>query len=86
MPAIILWLIESKLGRTVAISVAIFIGVGIGWLVFATHYENIGYAKAIHAIAAQDSKAISEAQHARQTVKDCRDSGHQWNVSSGMCE
>ena len=82
----LLFFIETKIGRTIAISAAIVIGLGIGWLAFATHYENIGYAKAMHAIAAQDAKAINEAQHARQTVKDCRDSGREWNVSSGMCE
>lgn len=82
---ILLWLIETKIGRTTAITGAIIIGVGIGWLVFATHYENIGYAKAIHALAAQDQRAIDAKDKALETVKACRDSGHEWDVSNGVC-
>jgi hypothetical protein len=76
---------ETKIGSTIAITLAIIAGIGIGWLAFATHYENKGYAKAIHAIAAKDAKAISEAQHARETVKACRDSGGEWDVPNGVC-
>ena len=83
--AILLWLTDTKIGRTIAITGAIIVGIGIGWLAFATHYENIGYAKAMHAIAAQDAKAISEAQHARETVKACRDGGGTWDVANGVC-
>ena len=86
MPALLLFFIETKFGRTIAITVAIIAGVGIGWLVFARHYENIGYAKAIHAIAAQDQRAINEKDKALETVHACRNSGRTWNVSSGMCE
>ena len=82
----LLFFIETKLGRTIAITGAIVIGIGIGWLVFATHYENIGYAKAIHAIAAQDAKAIKEKDNALAEVKACRDSGHVWDVPSGLCQ
>lgn len=86
MPALLLFFIETKLGRTIAITVAIIAGVGIGWLVFAKHYENIGYAKAIHAIAAQDRRAIDARNNALETVKACRDSGRVWNVSDGVCQ
>jgi uncharacterized protein HemX len=85
MPAILLFFIETKFGRTIAISAAIVIGIGIGWAVFATHYYNKGWTAALHAVAAQDAKAINEAQHARQTVKECRDSGRTWDVVNGVC-
>ena len=83
---ILLWFIESKLGRTVALTGLIIIGVGMGWLIFSTHYYNKGWAAAIHAVAAQDQRAVNAAHKAIETVKTCRDSGHQWNVADGVCE
>jgi hypothetical protein len=85
MPAILLFFIETKLGRTIAISAAIVIGIGVGWLTFSNHYFNKGWTAALHAVAAQDAKAISEAQHAREAVKQCRDGGGTWDVSNGVC-
>jgi hypothetical protein len=82
---ILLFFIETKFGRTIAIVGLLVVGIGTGWLVFKTHYYNMGWAAAIHAVAAQDQKAINEAQHARETVKACRDSGRTWNVADGVC-
>jgi predicted negative regulator of RcsB-dependent stress response len=82
---ILLFFIETKIGRTIAITGLIIIGILIGWLIFKTHYYNQGWAAAIHAIAAQDQKAINAAQQARETVKACRDSGHVWDVANGVC-
>lgn len=82
----LLFLIETKLGRTIAITAAIAAGVAIGWAIFATHYYNKGWAAAIHAIAAQDKRAIDAAKHARETVESCRDSGGTWDVTSGACQ
>ncbi len=84
MPSL-LFFIETKIGRTIAITGAIIVGVLVGWLAFKTHYYNQGWAAALHAVAAQDAKAISEAQHARETVKACRDSGRTWDVVNGVC-
>ena len=82
---ILLWFVESKVGRTVAITAIIVITLATSWLVFKTHYYNQGWAAAIHAVAAQDAKAVNEAQHARETVKACRDSGGTWDVPNGVC-
>jgi hypothetical protein len=82
---ILLWFIESKLGRTVAITGLIVIGIGVGWLSFSNHYYNKGWYAALHAVAAQDAKAINEAKNAREIVRQCRDGGGTWDVPSGMC-
>ena len=78
---ILLWFL-GPIGRYVLIAIA----VAGSWLWIKVHYENIGYAKAIHAIAAQDERAINAAQEARKTVKACRDSGHSWSVETGECQ
>ena len=83
--SILLFLIETKFGRTIAITGAIIIGLGIGWLSFSTHYYNKGWAAALHAIAAQDQKAVDQKNQALETVKNCRDSGGTWDVVSDSC-
>lgn len=85
MPAVFLFLIETKLGRTIAITTAIVVGVLIGWVAFAKHYENIGYQKAIAAVAAQDRKALDHVNTALESVKACRSSGGTWSVPDGVC-
>ena len=82
---ILTFLIESKIGRTIAISGAIIIGALISWAVFAKHYENIGYQKALSAIAAQDQKVKGKTDAAHKSVQDCFDSGGDWDVTSGLC-
>ena len=82
---ILLFFIETKFGRTIAITGAIIVGVLIGWLTFKTHYYNQGWAAAIHAIAAQDQKAINERNKALAEVKACRDGGGTWDVINGVC-
>ena len=82
---ILTFLIETKLGRTIAISGAITIGLLIGWAAFKTHYYNQGWYAHAAAQAAQDEKAIEATNAALATVKACRDGGGTWDVSSGMC-
>jgi len=82
---ILLWLIESKLGRTVAITGIVIITLSASWLAFSNHYYNKGWAAAIHAIAARDQKAVDAKNKALETVKACRDSGHEWDVVNGVC-
>lgn len=60
--------------------------VGGGFLWVKTHYEDIGYQKALAAVAAQDQRAIDAAGKARTTVTMCFDSGGTWNVENGTCE
>ncbi len=81
MPAILLWLI-GPIGRYVLIAVA----VSGALLWFKVHYENIGYQKALHAIAAQDQKAVEASNVAKKTVSECFASGGTWNVSDGVCD
>jgi len=59
---------------------------GGGYLYVRTHYENIGYQKALHAVAAQDQAAVKEAKHASDNVAKCFSDGGSWNVSEGACQ
>ena len=77
---ILLWFL-GPIGRYVLIAIA----VAGSWLWIKVHYENIGYAKAIHAIAAQDQKALEASNVARKTVGECFSSGGTWDVSGGVC-
>lgn len=83
---ILLFFIETKIGRTIAISFFVIIGMLIGWLSFKTYYYNQGFAAALHAIAAQDKRAVDAKNKALEEVRGCRDRGGTWNVSDGMCE
>ena len=81
----LLFFIETKFGRTIAIAGLITVGIFTGWLVFKTHYYNMGWTAAIHAVAAQDEKAIKEKDDALETVRDCRSRGGTWDVPNGVC-
>lgn len=59
---------------------------GGGFLYVKIHYENIGYNKAIAAIAAKDERAIENVKKATQTVDDCFAGGHTWNTLDGVCQ
>ena len=78
---ILLWFL-GPIGRYVLIALAI---VG-AWLYIKEHYEHIGYNKAIHAVAAQDQKAVEASNVAKKTVGDCFAGGGTWNVSDGVCD
>lgn len=80
MPFIFTWLI-GPIGRYVIIAAV----TGGGYLWLKVHYENIGYAKAIHAIAAQDQKALEASSAAKKTVEECFAGGGTWDVANGVC-
>lgn len=82
---ILLWLIETKLGRTVAITGIVLVAVSVSWLAFSNHYYNKGWVAAIAAIAAQDRKAIDARDKALEEVRACRSSGRTWDVVNGVC-
>jgi hypothetical protein len=56
-----------------------------GWGYCKVHYTKVGYARAINEIAANDRKAIDEADQARMRVRACRDAGGVWDVTQGIC-
>jgi hypothetical protein len=69
------------------------LNIAIGATVFAvvstyfyTHGFNAGYKVAIHAIAAQDQKAVDAANAAKTTVDDCVNNGNIWSVENGSCD
>jgi predicted negative regulator of RcsB-dependent stress response len=83
---ILLWFIESKLGRTVAITGLIVIGIGVGWLSFKTHYENIGYQKAIQQIAKNTKEAKDAVEKAVSDTAACFARGGTPDDTTGVCD
>ncbi|OAF05475.1 hypothetical protein AYJ54_00790 [Bradyrhizobium centrolobii] len=59
---------------------------GGGFLYLKVHYENVGYAKAISAIAAKDKSALDEVNNAKKMVDECYAAGRSWDVTSGLCD
>lgn len=59
--------------------------IGGAFLFLKFHYENVGYDKAIAAIAAKDERAISRVKDAIKTVDDCYAAGKQWSSVVGLC-
>jgi len=71
----------GPIGRYLVLAVAI----GGGFLWVRQHYIDLGYQKALHAIAAQDQAAVKEAKHASGTVADCFASGGTWDIANVVC-
>jgi len=82
---ILLFFIETKIGRTIAITGAIIVGVLIGWVAFRTHYYNQGYNAAIAAVAAKNKEATDAVNKAISDVDACNNSGGQWSTIDGVC-
>ena len=71
-------------------SLLLHIAVGATIFTFTSSYfytkgYNTGYAVAIHAVAAQDQRAVKESEVAKGTVSDCFNSGGTWNVEDASC-
>lgn len=64
---------------------AIALAAGGGFLTLKIHYTDVGYSKAINAIAAQDKEAIDAADQARGRVDACRNTGGVWDITEGVC-
>lgn len=77
---------SSRFGRTVLISLGTILIIFFGWLWVKNHYYNQGWAAALHAVAVQDQRAIDDANAAKATVKECRNSGRTWDVAGGVCQ
>jgi hypothetical protein len=75
----------TPLGRFIAEIVAVIAIVGSLYAYMRVHYYNNGWNAAIHAIAAQDQRAIDERNKALETVRACRARGGTWNVVDGVC-
>jgi hypothetical protein len=86
MTAILAFLIDTKLGRGIAITGIVVIAITASWLTFKTHYYNQGWAAAVHAVALQDQKAVADAKNAKDEVAACFAAGKSWNVDDGVCE
>jgi hypothetical protein len=68
------------------VSVAVFVlSLGAAYAVWHHWVWTNGYTAAIHAIAAQDDKAIGAAKSAREKWKACTGAGKKWDQSTGEC-
>ena len=75
----------SPLARYLFGAIALIAAAVGAYTYMRVHYYNEGYASALHAIAAQDQRAIDAAKKARETVAACRNGGGTWNVDGGVC-
>lgn len=59
---------------------------GGSFVALKLHYENKGYARAVHDVAAQNQEAVDAVNQARARVRDCnlRD-GMRWDQVAGEC-
>lgn len=76
----------TPIGRLIAEIVAVIAIVGSLYGYMRVHYYNAGWTAAIHAVAAEDQKAVNDRNKALATVKACRARGGTWNVPDSMCE
>lgn len=66
----------------IAVGATIFV---VASTYFFTSGYNKGWTAAIHAIAAQDQKAVDESNVAKGTVADCFNGGGTWDIASAGC-
>lgn len=78
--------LATTLGRYVVGGALLALIAGGGFLWIKTHYENIGYQKALDAVEKQNQRAIGTATEAIRDVRVCFDSGGTWNVETGRCD
>jgi len=85
MSGIFLFLIETKIGRTIAISVAIAIGFLIGWGMFADHYYVKGWNAAVVAVANKNEEAKRAVEKITRQIDECNRIGGNWDTTLGVC-
>lgn len=75
--------------RPYLFQIALYGGIALaatgGFVAAKIHYENVGYAKAIAAVAAQDKGALDAVRDAKGKVDQCYVSGRSWDVVNGVC-
>lgn len=66
---------------------AIVIAVVGGFIYVRQHYINVGYQRALAAVAAEDARAVEAKDEVkRHKVGPCFERGGTWNVETGECE
>lgn len=53
--------------------------------VYTKGYNN-GRSDVLHAVAAQDAKAVEEGNAANDDVQKCFSGGGTWNIANGVCD
>lgn len=69
----------------IALFASIMAALGGGFLYVKVHYENIGYSKALTAVAAKDQGALDRVRKSEKGIDDCNSFGGTWDTRSGMC-
>lgn len=70
----------------IAVGAGIALAAGGAFVAAKIHYENVGYAKAIAAVAAQDKGALDAVREATGKVDQCYAAGRGWDVVNGVCQ
>lgn len=87
--AILMWFVETSVGRAILVSIVLTLGIAGAWGYVSVSAYNKGYNKgwdaAIAAVAAKNKEAVKDAERVKTKVKDCFDSGGDWDVVNGKC-
>jgi predicted negative regulator of RcsB-dependent stress response len=86
MAAFLLFFIETKIGRTIAITGLIVAGVFIGWISFKNHYYNQGYQAAITQVAKNTKEAKDAVDKAVSSSAECFARGGTPDDTTGVCD
>lgn len=69
-----------------AIGGALALAAGGGFVALKVHYQNVGYARAVHDVAVQNQEAVDAVNTARARVRDCNSrDGMRWDQVAGEC-
>lgn len=83
MPAILAFLAPYLM--RIILYASITAAIGGGFLYVKIHYEDIGYNKALTAVAAKDQGALDRVKKAKIGVDDCQEFGGTWDTVTGRC-
>ena len=81
----ILAILSTTAGRILSGFVALALVVGVSWASFGTYYYQKGWRAGMAAVAAQNAKAIKEANDVQKEVADCFASGGDWDIAGAYC-
>lgn len=70
----------------IATGAAVIAAIGGAFTYWTVHERNIGWQKAVDAIAAKDKEALHAVRQSISRVEECSRSGRTWDTVSGMCE
>jgi hypothetical protein len=77
----------SPLAKTALLHAAVVVtAITVGGTFISAKFYADGRQQALHAIAAQDAKAVQEGNAANDDVQKCFAGGGSWNIADSVCD